>query len=174
MRTKSTLSLLVCLSFTSIISCNQDSNKNKIDNHKTETSVSIKDYGAEPMVLNIEDYTSSNENFRTALWTGSNLQVTLMTIPVKGEVGLELHNNIDQFFRIEEGKARVMVGDTQDNMPFNQIAEADFAIFIPAGKWHNVINIGDKPLKLYTIYAPAEHPHGTIHKTQQESIDAHH
>ena len=137
-------------------------------------AVILKDYGAGPTVLNIESYTLGNENFRTVLWTGSNLQVTLMTIPAGGDVGLEQHMGIDQFLRIEEGTAQVMMGDSEDNLDFVRDVADDYAIFVPAGKWHNIVNKGDKPLKLYSIYAPAEHPHGTVHKTQQEAIEAEH
>ena len=125
-------------------------------------------------VLNIESYTLGNEDFRTVLWTGNNLQVTLMTIPVGGDVGLEQHMGIDQFLRIEEGMAQVLMGDSQDKLDFVRDVEDDYAIFVPAGKWHNIVNKGDKPLKLYSIYAPAEHPHGTVHKTQQEAMEAEH
>ena len=134
-------------------------------------AVVLQDYGTEPTVLNIESYTLGNENFRTVLWTGNNLQVTLMTIPVGGDVGLEQHMGIDQFLRIEEGMAQVMMGDSQDKLDFVRDVEDDYAIFVPAGKWHNIVN---KPLKLYSIYAPAEHPHGTVHKTQQEAMEAEH
>ena len=137
-------------------------------------AVVLQDYGTEPTVLNIESYTLGNENFRTVLWTGNNLQVTLMTIPVGGDVGLEQHMGIDQFLRIEEGMAQVLMGDSQDKLDFVRDVEDDYAIFVPAGKWHNIVNKGDKPLKLYSIYAPAEHPHGTVHKTQQEAMEAEH
>ena len=128
--------------------------------------VSLKDHGAEPTVLNIESHTLANENFRTALWTGSNLQVTLMAIPAGGDVGLEQHHDIDQFLRVEEGTARVMMGDSEDNLDFVREVSDDYAILVPAGKWHNIVNTGDKPLKIYSIYAPAEHPHGTVHISQ--------
>ena len=85
----------------------------------------------EPTVLNIESYTLGNENFRTVLWTGNNLQVTLMTIPVGGDVGLEQHMGIDQFLRIEEGMAQVMMGDSQDKLDFVRDVEDDYAIFVP-------------------------------------------
>lgn len=136
--------------------------------------VVLKDYGAEPATLNIESYTLANENFRTALWTGGNLQVTLMSIPAGGDVGLEQHTNIDQFLRVEEGTARVMMGDSEDRLDFVREVSDDFAILVPAGKWHNIVNTGDKPLKIYSIYAPAEHPRGTVHKTQQEAMEAEH
>lgn len=136
--------------------------------------IELKDYGAEPAVLDIEAYTLGNENFRTALWTGTNLQVTLMTIPVGGEVGLELHPDIDQFLRIEEGEAKVMMGDSKEDLDYVRTAKADHAVFVPAGKWHNLVNIGDKPLKLYSIYAPVEHPYGAVHKTYDDAMAAEH
>jgi Fe-Mn family superoxide dismutase len=148
----------------SIISCNRASNSG--------FDIVLKDHGAEPTVLDIESYTLFNNNFRIALWTGTNLQVTLMSIPVGGDVGLEQHNDVDQFLRIEEGEAKVLMGDTEDALTFSQKAERDFAILIPAGKWHNIINIGNKPLKLYSIYAPVEHPHGTVHQTHEEAEEA--
>ena len=141
---------------------------------KTSPEVTLKDYGAEPTVLNIDAYTMSNSNFRTALWTDSKLQITLMTIPVGGDVGLEQHPDTDQFLRIEDGQAKVMMGNTENSLTFVKTAEKDFAIIVPAGKWHNIINTGNKPLKLYSIYSPAEHPHGTVHKTQKEAEEAEH
>lgn len=136
--------------------------------------VTLKDYGAEPTVLNIESYTLANENFRTAVWTGSNLQVTLMAIPVGCDVGLEQHHELDQFLRVEEGTAQVLMGDSEDNLDFVREVSDDYAIFVPAGKWHNIVNKGDKTLKIYSIYAPAEHPRGTVHQTQQEALEAEH
>ena len=160
----------------SVMSCNSGCKGSccSADDAKTETEVVLKDYGAEPTVLNIDAYTTSNENFRTALWTGTKLQVTVMSIPVGGDVGLEQHSDTDQFLRIEEGTAQVMMGDTEESLTFVKDAEKDFAIIVPAGKWHNIINTGDIPLKLYSIYSPVEHPHGTVHKTQEESEEAEH
>ena len=91
-----------------------------------------------------------------------------------GDVGLEQHHDIDQFLRVEEGTARVMMGDSEDNLDFVREVSDDYAILVPAGKWHNIVNTGDKPLKIYSIYAPAEHPHGTVHKTRQEAMEAEH
>ena len=143
---------------------------------KTESTseIVLKDYGNAPTVLDIEAYTVGNENFRTTLWTGANLQVTLMTIPVGGDIGLELHSEIDQFLRIEQGQGRVMMGNTKDKLDFVQEVKADYAVFVPAGKWHNIVNTGNEPIKLYSIYAPAEHPHGTVHKTQAEAMEDEH
>lgn len=161
--------LFVLLAFLAIISCTP-----KAETVDEKSNITLKDYGDQPTVLDIENYTNANTNFRMALWTGKNLQVTLMDIPVGGEVGLELHSDIDQFLRIEYGRAKVVMGDEKDKLDFVEEAVADYAIMVPAGKWHNIINIGKTPLKLYSIYAPAEHPFGTVHKTQKEAMEAEH
>ncbi|KXZ40435.1 Mannose-6-phosphate isomerase, cupin superfamily [Alkalithermobacter thermoalcaliphilus JW-YL-7 = DSM 7308] len=139
--------------------------------HYNNNSIKLKDYGPEPFVVNIEKATKQNETFRTALWTGEYLQVTVMSIEPGDDIGLEVHEDGDQFIRIEEGEALVLMGDTEDDLDFEERVYEDFAIMIPAGKWHNVINIGNKPLKVYVIYAPPEHPFGTVHETKE---DAHH
>jgi len=161
--------LLLC----SIPSCSGHSTGNdNRQNSAANTEVTLKDYGMEPTVLDIDAYTMANTNFRVVLWTGNNLQVVLMSIPVGGEVGLEQHPNTEQFLRIESGEAKVLMGDEKEHLTFEQSAEKDFAIFVPAGKWHNIINTGNEPLKLYSIYSPVEHPHGTIHKTFEEAEEA--
>ncbi|WCF06882.1 cupin domain-containing protein [Paenibacillus thiaminolyticus] len=85
---------------------------------------------------------------------------------------MEVHHDIDQFLRIEDGEGLVQMGDSKDNLDFEKNVNDDDAIFVPAGKWHNVTNKGDKPLKLYSIYAPAEHAHGTVHKTRADGMEA--
>lgn len=134
----------------------------------------MQDNGPDPYVVDIEDATLSNDTFRTALWTGAHLQLTVMSIPVGGEVGLEMHDDRDQFLRIESGKARVQMGPERDDLRFDREVEDDWVILVPAGSWHNVTNLGDEPLKLYSLYAPPEHPKGTVHKTKAESDAAHH
>lgn len=133
----------------------------------------VKDYGSQPWVVDIEDLTVKNENFRTTKWTGNNLQMTVMSIKPRGEIGLEKHDKGDQFIRVEQGEARVVMGKSKDKMTFNKKVSDDWAIFVPAGFWHNIINEGNKPLKVYVIYAPPEHRAGTIHKTFEESEAAH-
>ena len=157
----------------SITSCKRSCGKccSEEDTKKT-VDVTLKDHGPAPFVVNIDAATVTNENFRLSLWTGTYFQVTVMSIPVGGEIGLEVHDDTDQFLRIEEGKGRVMMGDTEKSLTFVREVEADFAVFVPAGKWHNLVNTGDKPLKLYSIYAPVEHPHSTVHKTPAD--DVHH
>lgn len=133
----------------------------------------LKDYGPKPFVVNIEKATKRNDNFRFALWTGCYLQLTLMSIPVGDEIGLEMHSNLDQFIRIEQGQGIVRMGNKKDRLDSEKEVYDDYAIFIPAGKWHNLINTGDEPLKLYSIYAPPEHPHGTVHKTKEDAEEHH-
>lgn len=131
--------------------------------------IELKDYGPEPFVLNIEEVTKQNNNFRTALWTGNHLQLTLMSIDVGEDIGLETHPDLDQFIRIEEGQGMVKMGDSKDNLDFQAKVYEDYAFIIPAGKWHNLINTGYKPIKLYSIYAPPQHPRGTIHETKADA-----
>lgn len=133
----------------------------------------LMDYGPNPFVINIEEATENNTNFRTTLWTGNHLQLTLMSINVGEDIGLEIHPHIDQFIRIEDGQGLVLIGDSKDRLDFKQIVKEDDIFIIPAGKYHNLINSGNKPIKLYSIYAPVQHPKGTIHKTKQEAIANH-
>lgn len=129
----------------------------------------IKDYGPNPFVVNINKITKRNDTYRTALWTGEYLQLTLMSINPGDDIGLEIHPDHDQFIRIEEGQGIVKMGDTKDKLNFQERVYDDYVILIPAGKWHNLINTGSKPLKLYSIYAPPEHPRGTVHKTKADA-----
>jgi mannose-6-phosphate isomerase-like protein (cupin superfamily) len=129
----------------------------------------LQDYGGEPLIVNIDRLTKENPNYRTALWTGRDLQVTLMSIPIRGDIGLEVHPDTDQFLRIESGYAQVLMGYSQDRLDYQEQVDSDYAILVPAGVWHNVINIGQVPLKVYSIYAPPQHPFGTVHRTRQEA-----
>ncbi len=169
MNTKSVLLLFSGL-LLSGLTCSSYAQTQKTGNpEKAKTDVVLKDYGAQPTVINIEDHTEANSNYRMALWTGTHLQLTVMSIPPKGEVGLEQHLETDQFLRVESGKAKVMMGDSKDALTFVKEAEDNFAIIIPAGKWHNIISIGDEPLKLYSIYTPVEHPFGTVQQTKKDA-----
>lgn len=126
----------------------------------------LRDYGGKPLVINIDAATKQNTNYRTALWTGKHLQVTLMSIPVGGDIGLEIHPDVDQFLRIEEGQGFVQMGKHKDNLDFQAMVYDGYAIMVPAGTWHNVTNTGNRPLKLYAIYAPPEHPFGIVEATK--------
>lgn len=177
--------LLLPLMAALLFSCNNNESSKPADTNRetgnavertapaaTADSVVIRDYGAEPFVFDIEAYTKENNTFRTALWTGKHMQMTLMSLKSGEEIGLEQHNELDQFIRIEEGDGTVYMGDSRDALNFQRAVEDDFAFFIPAGKWHNLVNTGDKPLKLYSIYTPTEHPHGTIHSDKAAALAA--
>ena len=128
----------------------------------------IIDNGPAPFVANIETETLKNTNYRTTLWTGVNLQVTLMSIQPGHDIGLEVHDTHDQFLRIEQGQATVSMGPAEDNLTVWQ-ASNDDAVLVPAGSWHNLFNSGEIDLKVYSIYAPPQHPHGTVHVTKADA-----
>jgi mannose-6-phosphate isomerase-like protein (cupin superfamily) len=125
-------------------------------------------------VGDIEHETIENETFRTVLWTGDHSQLTVMSIPAGEDIGKEVHPDHDQFLRIEQGSGRVEMGPSEDEVDFTQDVGADWAIVVPAGVWHNVVNTGDGELKVYSIYSPAEHPPGTVHATKAEAEAAEH
>ena len=129
----------------------------------------IRDYGCAPFIFNIHHATSMNENFRTTLWTGRDMQLTLMSIPVHGDIGIEMHDDVDQFIRIEGGRAKVYMGCCRNNLQEEACVDGNYAIIIPAGTWHNIVNVGNRPLKLYSLYAPPNHPFGTVHQTKADA-----
>lgn len=114
---------------------------------------------------NIEKETLENSYFRKVLFTGKYSQLVVMSLKPDEEIGNEIHETVDQFFRIEQGEAKVVLNNGEEEF----IVKEDEVFIVPAGTWHNVINIGDKDLKLYTIYSPPNHPDCTVHKTKQEA-----
>lgn len=120
------------------------------------------DCGPEPFVVNISDETKCNRTYRTAIWTGCHLQSTVMCISAGDDIGLECHDDTDQFIRIECGKGVACMGKCKDKLDFECPVCADSAVFVPAGMWHNIVNTGNGPLKLYSIYAPPHHPRGIV------------
>lgn len=137
-------------------------NNNLNSNHTT-------DYGPTPLAVNLKNLAKENNNFRLALWTGAHLQITLMSIPVGESIGLEVHPNVDQFIQIEQGTGIVKMGDSQNLLDFQRKVGENFSLVIPAGKWHNLINTGNEPIKLFSIYAPPQHPRGTVHYTKADA-----
>lgn len=129
----------------------------------------IRDFGGEPLIVNIDRLAKWNTNYRTALWTGEHLQVTLMSIPVRGDIGIERHDELDQFIRVESGRALVMMGDCKNEWKYREQVDSNYAVIVPAGTWHNIVNIGNTPLKLYSVYAPPKHPFGTVHPTKEDA-----
>jgi mannose-6-phosphate isomerase-like protein (cupin superfamily) len=125
-------------------------------------------------VGNIEDATKSNSTFRTVLFTGTHTQLTVMSLRAGEDIGWEVHGHLDQFIRIEQGQARVDLGEDKDTASEQHKVGDDWALIIPAGTWHNVVNTGDGDLKLYSLYSPPEHPEGTVHVTKSEADAAEH
>jgi len=122
--------------------------------------------GPMPYATNIDQATTQNNTYRTALWTGPHLQVTLMTINPGDDIGLEVHPDTDQFLRLEQGSGVVQMGNARDNLYYQQHIFKDWAVMVPAGTWHNITNTGHIPMKLYSVYAPPHHPWGTVHATK--------
>jgi len=113
----------------------------------------------------IEKATLNNGFFRKVLFTGKHSQLVVMCLQPSEEIGNEVHSDVDQFFRIEEGNARFVFNDREEHI----VGDGD-AVVVPAGTFHNVINTSaTKPLKLYTVYSPPNHPDGTVHKTKAEA-----
>ncbi len=118
----------------------------------------------------IEKLTEKNKNFRQVVFTGKHLQLVVMCLQPDEEIGNEVHDDVDQFFRIEKGKARFVFNDTEEHL----VGPGD-AVVVPAGTYHNVINVSSaKKLKLYTVYTPPQHADGTVHKTKEEADAAEH
>ena len=127
------------------------------------------DMGPEPYVTDVDRMAVLNKDYRNALWTGNHLQMALMTIPPGGEIGPENHPDTDQFIRVEQGRGIAAMGSDRNMTDLRQYVRIGDVVFVPAGTWHNIINIGNTPLKLYSIYAPPQHPFGTVHKTRKEA-----
>ena len=116
---------------------------------------------------NIEDRTLENSNFRKVLYTGKFMQLVVMSLKPGEDIGEEVHETVDQFFRVEKGEAKVVMNGEETLLTDDMVA------IVPAGAMHNVINTSaDTDLKLYTIYAPANHPENTIHATREEAMIA--
>lgn len=116
-------------------------------------------------VVNIEEETIKNKNFRKVLYTGENIQLVLMTLKPKEDIGKETHKDTDQFFRLDAGSGEAIINGTT-----YQIKDG-FSILVPAGAEHNIINTGKEDLKLYSLYAPPHHKDKVVHKTKNDAIN---
>ena len=123
---------------------------------------------------NIEEETLDNTTFRTVVFTGTHTQLTVMRLAPGENIGREAHHDRDQFLRIERGRARVELGRTAESVDDTHEVEDDWAVIVPAGVWHDVVNVGDDELKLYSLYSPPEHPDGTVHETKADAEAAEH
>ena len=123
---------------------------------------------------NIEEETLDNTTFRTVVFTGTHTQLTVMRLAPGENIGREAHSDRDQFLRIERGRARVELGRTAESVDDTHEVEDDWAVIVPAGVWHDVVNVGDDHLQLYSLYSPPEHPDGTVHETKADAEAAEH
>jgi mannose-6-phosphate isomerase-like protein (cupin superfamily) len=114
----------------------------------------------------IEKLTRENSFFRKVLFTGKHSQLVVMCLKPGEEIGKEIHDKVDQFFRVDEGEGEVFIDGEKREI------KDGFAVVVPAGSEHNIVNTGEVDLKLYTIYSPPNHPEGTIHKTYEEAMKA--
>jgi mannose-6-phosphate isomerase-like protein (cupin superfamily) len=125
-------------------------------------------------VGDVEQATLDNDAFRTVLFTGEHTQLTVMRLGSGEDIGREAHPHLDQFLRVEQGTGRVELGRSEDAVDETHEVEDDWAIIVPAGVWHNVVNTGSGELKLYSLYSPPEHPDGTVHRTKADAERAEH
>jgi mannose-6-phosphate isomerase-like protein (cupin superfamily) len=129
------------------------------------TTDRIKDIGPLPESFDMEDATKANKNYRSVAWSGRYLQVTLMSIPVGGDIGLEAHPETDQFLRLKAGSGKVQMGSAKDQLTFEQDVSDGWCVLVPAGTWHNITNTGGTAMQVYAIYAPAHHTPGKVQAT---------
>ena len=125
-------------------------------------------------VDDVQRATLENDDFRRVLFTGRQTQLTVMRLAPGEEIGVEMHDHLDQFLRIEQGRARVTFGPSADQVDEEHDVANDWAVIVPGGVWHNVVNTGDQDLKLYSLYSPPEHPDGTVHRTKADADAAEH
>ena len=117
----------------------------------------------------LESETTANEHYRAVAWTGRYLQVTLMSIPVGESIGLEKHGDTDQFLRLDAGRGQVRMGSEKDELTFVQDVSDGWCALVPAGTWHDVVNTGDEPMRLYAVYAPTHHAPGKMQATAADA-----
>ncbi|WP_010146359.1 cupin domain-containing protein [Serinicoccus profundi] len=129
----------------------------------------VTDNGPRPNAFDIETETRANGTYRTVAWTGKYLQVTLMSIPPGESIGLEAHPETDQFLRLDSGQGRCVMGPAEDDLSFTQDVSDGWAIQVPAGTWHDVINTGEEPMRLYAVYAPTHHAQGIVQDTAEQA-----
>jgi mannose-6-phosphate isomerase-like protein (cupin superfamily) len=140
-------------------------------NHNSNINKALDyDFGSGPPFVDIDQITKDNKNYRIVLWTGNHLQLIVMHLETQEEIGIENHSNLDQYLHIIQGRGVLLTGDDKDKVDVRKRISRDFSIIIPAGTWHNLVNTGIKPLKLYSIYTTPKHPPDTVHVTRAAAL----
>lgn len=129
----------------------------------------FKETDQQPFVIDFKELVMENDSYRKVIWTGNHIQALIMSIPENEEAGTEVHHNIDQYTRIEDGQGVCRMGPSPDEFTYERAITTNDTIFIPGNMWHNIINTGGRPLKLYTIYSIPEYAEGTIHHTREDA-----
>jgi mannose-6-phosphate isomerase-like protein (cupin superfamily) len=130
--------------------------------------MAIEDVGPRPTAFDLETATTKNTHYRDVAWTGRFLQVTLMSIPVGESIGLEMHPDTDQFLRLDAGRGTARMGPADDDLAQHEVTDG-WCVLVPAGTWHDVVNTGDEPLRLYTVYAPVHHAADIVQDTAADA-----
>lgn len=133
--------------------------------------VPVTDYGPDPFVVNIDRAAELNTKYRTTLWTGNDLQLLLTAIPVNSDRGVQMHPSADEYTRVESGEALIQMGSDKGSLTYQARMNGNYAVVIPAGTWHNFINIGDVPLKMFSIFSNPIVPYGTDEETMEIAIE---
>lgn len=131
--------------------------------------MAIKDQGPKPHAFDLEEATVNNTHYRDVVWTGRYLQLTLMSIPPGKSVGLEKHPETDQFLRLDSGQGKCVMGPEEDQLEFEEEVSDGWAVMVPAGTWHDLINTGDEPMNLYAVYAPVHHTQDITQDTKDDA-----
>ena len=132
--------------------------------------MTIQDIGPKPDVFDLETAPRENPEYRRVAWSGRFLQLTLMSIGAGQSIGLEMHPDTDQFLRVDAGRGRLQTGPAKETMTAHQDVGDGWCMLVPAGTWHDVVNTGDTPLRLYAIYAPVHHAAGRVHATAEDAM----
>lgn len=132
-------------------------------------AVAIQDKGPKQDAFDLEQATVQNEDYRHIAWSGTYLQVSLMSIEPGGSIGLEAHPETDQFIRLDAGHGVAKMGPSAEQLDWEQEVSDGWCVLVPAGMWHDVVNTGDEPMRLYTVYAPVHHAAGTVQPTPEDA-----